>query len=1204
MKRLLAILPFMIATAFAQVAGSITGTVLDQSGASIPGVKVTATNISTDVSQSTVTSAAGSYTIPALPPGTYRVTCEASGFAKLVRQPIVVETNARVTLDLTMTVSSTVTEVTVTAEAPMVQQSNAVVQYNVTQKQLEDLPIADQSVLNVLNLMPGVIGEVGSEAAAITTGYTMPGSAISVSGARMGTTQYKADGISNNSMFFGRISLAFSTDAVQEVSVQQNGYSAEFGRTGGGVVQMSTRSGANELHGTLFSFHQNDALNAMPYANSFRTKGKLRYWRGGIDVGGPIYVPKLYDGRNRTFFFFGYEPRRQNSDMLAFTRVPTELERKGDFSESFYNKNLPYPVTIFRQFEFNESGTALTNRRIILPANAPYPQWEGNKIPERFISPIAKKLLEQIPLPNYPTQWDGVNRVDLRGVTNTDNRMLAKIDQVLSAANRMSFRIAFVPTRGERFFQGGKDSLINATPTDVSRGTNVVLSDTHVFGPNKINEFRAGFNRSNIRREANEAQLSKNWYKEFGIPSRLDRGMVRLGLNDFQPYATDVGNYEIDNIYEINNSFTWILGRHSLRIGGEFQALQQNLTNLSAVQGFWDFSSSITSIGNVNTSAYPGIGVAGARTGFSIASLLLGFPSSITMAADVVPYQYRWKYIAGYLQDDFKATPRLTLNLGVRYQIEVPRSEKHHNQGYFVNERAVNSAGREVFGYLQLNGLGGAINTLFPTRYNNIEPRLGLAYRLPGNGIGPWKVIRAGYAISHTPTNGLFNSPLPNLNPRPSQLVSTGGKDGGWVQLDWNPLVLPKGLPPWPTDGKFADLQNIETPVAVSHDVTIPYLQQWNFGLGFEFSPTLGLELNYVGSKGTNLFGPSVRTNTINLPEYIRQFNSGLNMGDLFPNPAGIVDQNGNVIMVSRANLLRPNPLLGSITDILSQGHNSIYNSLQVQFQKRYSHGLSLTANYTWSKSIDTVSCEGQFCTSGLGTYAPTLPQLYSGDRRLERSISTFDTPHVFRLFASYELPFGRGRRLLANAPGWVNHAIGGWKISAVASAQSNLPIIAQLGNNAGWPDDVGNIRPNWKSGVDPVNPDWKAHLNDPVQRYAQYINVLKVMEPPARFTLGNAPRTIPHVRAPRTGSFDLNIMKNFRINERVTASLRGELYNALNHPFITASQANKTSVYSNLYYSSNEPPTVTRGNLNTSFTDYSTHVRTRACQLGVKLYF
>mgnify|MGYP005848929417 CR=1 FL=1 len=573
----------------------------------------------------------------------------------------------------------------------------------------------------------------------------MPGTAISVSGARMGTTQYKADGITNNSMFLGRISLAFSSDAVQEVAVQQNSYSAEFGRTGGGVVQMTTRSGTNELHGTVFSFFQNDAFNAAPYANSYRTKGKQRYWRGGVNVAGPVYLPKLYNGKNRTFFFFGYEPKRQKSDALYYHRVPTELERQGDFSESFYNQNLKYPVTIFQQFEYDPSGTSLTSTKITPPKNTPYPQFEGNRLPKQLISPIAQKLLALIPLPNYPTQWNGVNRAEMRGVTNTDNRILAKADQVLTSANRLSFRLAYVPTQGERFYQGGRDSLINATPTDISRGTNLALSDTHTFGPTKINEFRAGFSRSDIRRVANDAQLSKNWFAEFGIPSKLDKGMVRLGLNDFQPFATAVGSTEIDNVYEVNDSFTWIVGKHFLKVGGEFQAIQQNLTDLTDVQGMWNFNSSLTSIGSFDTSAYPGIGVKGARTGFSIATLLLGFPSGITMAPDVVPYQYRWKHYAGYVQDNIKVTPRLSVNVGMRYQVEAPRSEKHHNQGYYVNDRAVNSQGQEVQGYLQLTGLGGARNTIFPTQYKNFEPRIGIAYRLPGEGWGPLKVIRTGY---------------------------------------------------------------------------------------------------------------------------------------------------------------------------------------------------------------------------------------------------------------------------------------------------------------------------------------------------------------------------------------------------------------------------------------------------------------------------
>ena len=350
---------------FAQTnTGSITGTVHDQQSAVMEGVKLTVTNLATNVKQTATSSNAGVYSLPALEPGTYRIAAEIAGFNKLTREPIQVETSKTVTVDLEMAVGNTAVEVTVKAESPIVQESSSTIAYTVNQKQIDELPLANQSALQVLSLLPGIVGDPGGETVAVTTGYVTPGGGLSVSGGRMGSTLYQADGVSNTSQFFGRISLSFSSDAIAEISVLQNVYSAEFGRVGGGVVNMTTKSGTNQIHGTVFSFSQNDVLNAAPYRNSFDKKGMVRYWRGGIDVGGPIVIPKIYNGRNRTFFFAGWEPLRQYTQSSGFARVATEAERQGDFSQSVYNTATNQKVFLFRQFEFNADGTALTNQRI------------------------------------------------------------------------------------------------------------------------------------------------------------------------------------------------------------------------------------------------------------------------------------------------------------------------------------------------------------------------------------------------------------------------------------------------------------------------------------------------------------------------------------------------------------------------------------------------------------------------------------------------------------------------------------------------------------------------------------------------------------------------------------------------------------------------------------------------------------------------
>jgi hypothetical protein len=1200
MRILLASL-FIVVLAFSQTnTGSITGTVFDPTQAVVPEIKISATNIDTNAVQATKSTSSGTYTIPALVPGTYRITVEAAGFLPLVRDHVVVETSRVVTLDLILSLEAASSQVTVRTDAPLVQDSNAAIQYGVNQKAVDELPLPAQSVIGVLEMIPGVVGDAGTEQAAITTGYTIPGTAISIAGSRMGSTQYKADGINNNSAFLGRISLSFSSDAIQEVSVQQNSYSAEYGRAGGGVVNMTTRSGGNQLRGTLFSFIQNDAFNAAPYSNTYREKGVQRFWRGGVDVGGPVWLPKIYNGRNRTFFFFGYEPLRQSATQTGFTRVPTELERNGDFSQSVYDGNRKYPVMIFRQFEFNPSG-GLTNKRITLAPKTAYPLWTGNRIPASMVSPVSKKILSYFPMPNTAPQFDGNNFTAPRGVRNTDNRYLVKLDQAISNANRFSFRIASAPTRGDRYFLGGLSDWVAA---DASLGTNIAVNDTHVWGGNKVNELRAGFNRSRISRGSNALQTSQDWFKEFGLPSGLDLGSPRVVLEGFSVFGTDAGNSEIDNFFQLADIFNWTRGRHSIKAGFEFQAPQQNLNDLSAAQGTWTFNHSMTNIGSGDTGTYPGLTTPNAQTGFSIASFLLGFPNSVTAAPSPKSYQYRWKYYAGFVQDDIKLTPRLTVNLGLRYQIEQPRSEKHHNQGNYVNAKATNSQGQEVMGYVQLSGLGAGPATLFPTRYNSIEPRIGLAWRLPGDGLKWLKVVRSGYGISHVPTNGLFRQAIPNLNPQASQLASIGGVNGGWVQPDWNPLIWPKTPAEWPENGIIADLQSINTPAMMNQNVSMPYMQQWNFGLGFEFSRDLGFELNYVGSKGTQLFGPSRRYNTINLEEYTKQYLAGYNMNDRFQNPAGVKDANGNVITVTRQNMMRQNPLISSIADPLAQGDNSSYHALQAQLSKRFSHGLQFNVNYTFSKSIDTTSCEGQFCNEKLGDWSNVLPQLYGGDRKIERSVSTYDIPHVLRFSYNFDVPVGQGKWLMTGARSWVNAIVGNWKLGGIGSVQSGKPWYAFLGATAGWPDDVGTLRPNWNSGVEAINPDWRKQLNDPARRYAQYLDAQALFSPPALLTLGNSPRSISYVRMPRTETFNASILKEFPIHERTKLVFRAELFGALNHVNFIGN-VNSNNLYQNLDYTRYTTPPVAAANIRTTFGDLSQNIGpTRTIQLGLKLYF
>jgi hypothetical protein len=1189
----LAILAFAPSIFAQSNTATITGSIYDPSKAVIGQVSVTATNLATNVSETATSNKDGIYSAAALEPGKYRVTVEKTGFKKVVREPITLESGTTAELDFDLEVGSTSTAVTINADVPVIQTGTSTVQYGLDLKQIDELPVTNQSAIQILALLPGVQGDPGVEQAAITTGLTTPGAGLSVSGGAMGSVQYQADGVSNTSLYYGRIALALSTDAIAEMSVVQNSYSAEYRSGGGAVVSMTTKSGTNQYHGTIFSFTQNDILNASPWL-TYTKKGMLRYWRGGIDVGGPVEIPKLYHGRNRTFFFANYEPLRQYTQSQYFDRMATAAERQGDFSHSVYNNLTNQPIEIFQHFQPG------TNKQIVEPANTAYPQFPNNIIPQSLISPIGQKILDQEPMPNMPINALGENWAVFRSVRNTDNRYLIRIDQVVTNNNRLSVRVAQVPTRGLRYNQGG---YIEQVPEDKNTGTNATLSDTYTWGGNKVNEFRYGFNRSNNSRTQTDLELSVNGFQMFGFPSYLTKGVPQVGGFDanVQSFGSDVGAYEIDNFSELSDTLSWVLGKHNLKIGADWQAPQQNLVDFNNVGGAWQFSSAQTNIGSGNTQTV--LGIPNATTGTSFASLLLGYPNSVSIAPAVIPYQYRWKYWAGFLQDDWKVTSNLTLNIGVRYQVEVPRSEKHHLQGYFVDQPITLPTGAQQQGYIQLNGLGGARNTLWPTRYNNIEPRFGFAYRvrafLPG-----LQVIRGAYAINHVPTNGLFSSAIPDLSPKSEQLATNGSANGGQVQMDYAPLILPTGGLQIPSDGKFTNISNVNAIYYLNPNVKVPYVQQWNFGLGFQFGPRMGMEVNYVGNKSTDMFGPSAVYNAVNLQAYVQQFEAGVNMTQTIPNPQGIVGANGQVINVTRQNALRPLSTLGDIMDPTSQGFDSRYDALQINFTKRFSGGFQFNVNYVWMKAMDDVSCAGQFCTNQIQNWGTGQPQLYGDSHSLEKSISTYDIPSDFRLNYNWDLPVGRGKHFFNGTPRWLDEIVGNWKTSGNLEERSGLPFAVWSGTAAAYPDDVDHIRPNVVPGVNPIMPNWHANCNNPVTQQCPYINTLAFFSPPASLSVGSATRVMDSLRMPHIQNYNMAILKEFPIHEQVKLAFRAELYGALNHPTFSTNQNNET-VYTGLNYVGTSTPVPTANNIVAAFGSISSNIGgRRTIQLGLKLYF
>ncbi len=387
----------------------------------------------------------------------------------------------------------------------------------------------------------------------------------------------------------------------------------------------------------------------------------------------------------------------------------------------------------------------------------------------------------------------------------------------------------------------------------------------------------------------------------------------------------------------------------------------------------------------------------------------------------------------------------------------------------------------------------------------------------------------------------------------------------------------------------------------------IPYVQQWNFGLGFQWGNTMGLEINYVGNKSTNLFGPSAVYNAINLQQYTADYVAGVNLTQTVPNPQGIKGANGQVTApVQFQNTLRPLSTVGDITDPTFEGYDSRYNALQVNFNKRFSAGFQFNISYVWMKAMDDMSCMGQFCTNQIQNWGTSAPQLL-GDpapdsHKLEKSISAYDIPNDLKLNYNWDLPVGRGKQFLNAQRGWVNSIIGNWKTSGNLEERSGYPFSVYSNTAAGWPDDVKSIRPNINAGVNPILPNWKANCDNVLTQICPYLNSLALFTPPAFLSLGNAPR-VTNIRMPHVQRYNMAIMKEIPVREGIRLVLRGELYGALNHASFSTN-GNNFTLYQGLTYTNGILAPVTANNIQTSFANVSSNIIGTRTVRWEKLYF
>ncbi|HSU61958.1 MAG TPA: carboxypeptidase regulatory-like domain-containing protein [Bryobacteraceae bacterium] len=1079
------------ATADAQVTtGTILGIVTDSTGAAVSGAQITITNVNRGTTQQYTTDATGSYTAPFLVPGTYRVEVEKAGFKRASSVDTQLEVDQKARVDFSMQLGQVSETITVEAAAPLVRSETAELGEVVNQHSVEALPLNGRNFAQLVYLVPGVTqGQAGENLSGASTFNPRAASDFNSLGSQANANAWLVDGIMDNEYTFNTVMVQPSVESVQEFKVLTGTYSAEFGR-GAGVVTTQTRSGTNTFHGSLFEFLRNSYLDARNYFNAVGQKQPpYRRNQFGGSLGGPIW-------KNKTFFFADYYGWREVKGQTFINTVPTAQDRTGNFSD--------LPETIYDPYS-----TATVNGQKVRTA---YP---NNTIPANELNSVGLNVASIYPLPNLAGFQN--NRVDTLSRNLKDNGGNLRIDHKFSDKDSLFGRYSFeqfilfdtkgqggccIPTPASAasrfdlgpFIAGGQNTNLAAS--------GFAFNETHIFSPTVVNEFIAGYARTNpLTRQSDYGHDAATSLGIQGINiNQFTTGIPTMnisGVPGFSSYTSLNGGPSFlpanprQTSYQLQDDVSFIKGNHNLKVGYRIiKDLVSPFTNTNT-RGALTFGLNFTD-NPVNASG-----------GNGLADLLLGFLANGTSAGGSrgflqTPYYLTvWEH-AAFLQDDWKVNRRLTLNLGVRWDLFTPYTEERNRLTNFDLSNLT----------LVYAGVSGISRTAgVQTRWNDFTPHLGFAWDVSGDGK---TVLRGGFSSSYFPEqpsgSNFLGQAVPwtiSQNTPTTELYPLGSAMSSVPTIN-HPFGPPVPVQPTNTAQLIAANPSI---LGGSFTNQTPYYETWSLNVERQLGSSMLAELAYAGSHGVHLL-------------YC------YNPQEVEPGPSSI-PSNLRVTLPAIAKLR-------SITQC-DPRNMSNYHGLQAKLVKRLSYGLSFLASYTWSKSLDY---GGSAASGGGGVGNPqTITDLRAG-----YGPSGFDIPQRFVGSWTYDLPFGPGRRFLTH--GLVGNLIGGWELDGISTIQSGLPFtvyLANCTNNASscWPDRIGS-----GSLSDPIYSHWY----DPAAFEAPCATPAPNSAcPQYAYRFGNSGRGI--LRAPGTFNFDLAAAKNFSIKERFRVQFRVDAFNALNHP-------------------------------------------------------
>jgi len=1040
------------AALFAQsYTGSISGRVLDRTGSAIPKVMVTITEESTNTAFKTVSNDSGDYIATYLKPGSYTVEFAAAGFKSHVESQVLLQINQDRRMDPTLEIGDATEVVKVAASTSQVDYVSPEIGQVVDADQLVNLP---EDVVNSRGRSPFLLAKVIPGVTTNGNTYTNI-NGFSFAGGRRVTNEILVDGLPTTNPSDETYTLTPSPDSISEFKVLTTPFSAEYGHTGGGVMIATTRSGSNELHGSVYDLFRNRLLNGRDFFSPAQSTSKYVQNDPGLTIGGPIEVPKLYDGRNKTFFFVDFNVTEASQGNVYSGLVPTDLQKEGNFSQTVAGGAM-VPIYDPATVHVGANGVMVRN------------QFPGNIIPTNRIDPVAAEIAKFYPEPN--ANINGNNYAVTPSSYNNVWQYLGRLDQNFGPNDR-----AFA-----RFGQYSPNSppaqdIPNKANNSTASGwtdTQAVLSETHVFSPVVVNDFRIGFVQ-----EINYTGNNGGPAPELGLQGVSLQNFPTISVSQMIGLGASANSHDRDRSWVFSDGLTWLRGRHSIKIGGDLRRQMYNDYAPGKLSGSYTFSNTF-STDTPNDS----------KAGFGLADLLLGTPATTSISFNDYTYREDINSAGAFIQDDFKVTPKLTVNLGVRWEFDGPYTEANNQYASF-NPNVINPVTGNL-GLVQFAGRNGVPRNFSPNIYHDFLPRIGFAWNLAPN-----TVLRGGYGIYRLPSIGYATTGLssqyavsatfqsPDNNVTPAYYLANGVP-----AYSYN--VNASGQPNIP-----ASLTNPTSNVTELDSRTrTPYNQTWQIGVQRQFPGNWLAEADYVGTKGTKL------------PEGIPQNQ--------------LPESEWGVSSVPQS--LRPFPQYLNVT-YLSNDATSFYNALEASLQRRWDNGV-LTFAYTWSKVTDYVD-------GPAGSTA--IQNIYN--LPAEHGIASYDVPHRFVASYVYRIPLGRGGKVLNGVP-VVRDAVSGWELSGITEFQVGLPLeVTQSSNGLGG--FTGIQRPNQIAA---------GALPSDQRTLAEWFNTAAFVAAPA-FIPGSEPRY--SFFGPGINNWDAALMRNFSVREKLRVQFRGEFYNAMNHP-------------------------------------------------------